>query len=43
MNSVQVVGYKANTHKSVAILYTNNELSEREGLNLSCLKFHQKE
>ena len=43
MNSVKVVGYKTNTHKSVAILYTNNELSERKGIKLSCLKLHQKE
>ena len=26
----KVVGYKINTQKSVAFLYTNNELSERE-------------
>ena len=26
----QVAGYKMNTQKSVAFLYTNNELSERE-------------
>ena len=26
----KVAGYKFNTHKSVAFLYTNNELSERE-------------
>ena len=25
-----VVGYKINTQKSVALLYTNNEISERE-------------
>ena len=26
----KVTGYKINTHKSVAFLYTNNEISERE-------------
>ena len=26
----KVAGYKMNIHKSVAFLYTNNELSERE-------------
>ena len=26
----KVAGYKVNTHKSLAILYTNNEKSERE-------------
>ena len=26
----KVSGYKLNTHKSVAFLYTNNEKSERE-------------
>ena len=27
---IKVSGYKLNTHKSVAFLYTNNEKSERE-------------
>ena len=26
----KVIGYKMNTQKSVALLYTNNELSERD-------------
>ena len=31
MNSaIQVAGYKVNTQKSLAFLYTNNEKSERE-------------
>ena len=25
-----IAGYKSNTHKSLAFLYTNNEISERE-------------
>lgn len=25
-----IAGYKNNTHKSLAFLYTNNEISERE-------------
>ena len=39
----KVVGYKTNTHKSVAFLYTNYELPEREGIKPSYLKLHQKE
>ena len=30
MNLSKVAGYKINTHKSLAFLYTNNEKSERE-------------
>ena len=30
MNLLKVVGYKINTQKSNAFLYTNNERSERE-------------
>ena len=30
MNFLKVAGYKSNTQKSVAFLYTNNERSERE-------------
>ena len=30
MNSVKVKGYKINTQKSVAFLYTNNKVAERE-------------
>jgi len=29
MNSAKVAGYKINMQKSVAFLYTNNEMSER--------------
>ena len=29
----KVVGYKVNSHKSLAFLYTNNEKTEREGNN----------
>ena len=29
----KVAGYKINTEKSLAFLYTNNEKSEREGIN----------
>ena len=38
----KVVGHKINIQKSVASLYTNNELSERESKKQSCLKLHQK-
>ena len=30
MPCLKVTGYKSNTHKSLAFLYTNNEISERE-------------
>ena len=30
MNLVKVAGYKINTQKSLAFLYTNNEKSDRE-------------
>ena len=30
----EVTGYKINTQKSLAFLYTNNEKSEIEGINL---------
>ena len=30
----KVTGYKINTHKSVAFLYTNNEIAEREKIFL---------
>ena len=39
----KTVGYKINIQKSVAFLYTNNELSERESKKKSYLKLHQKE
>ena len=39
----KVEGYKINIQKSVAFLYSNKELSERECLKKSCLKSHQKE
>ena len=35
-------GYKINIQKFVALLYTNNELSEK-ARKQSCLKLHQKE
>ena len=38
----KVSGYKINTQKSVAFLYTNNEISERESKKQSLLKSHQK-
>ena len=42
MNS-KVAGYKINIQKSVAFIYTNNELSEREIRKQSHLQLHQKE
>ena len=40
----KVAGYKINIQKSVAFLYTNNELSERESKKRqSCLKSHHEE
>ena len=36
-------GHKINIQKSVAFLYTNNELSERENKQRFHLKSHQKE
>ena len=39
----KVAGYKINTHKSVAFLYTNNEILEREkNLVKDSLKNHIK-
>ena len=37
-----VVGYKSNTPKSIAVLYSNNERSERELGKQSHLSSHQK-
>ena len=37
----KIVGYKINTCKSAAFLYTNNELPEKEEIKQSCLKLHQ--
>ena len=39
----KVAGYKINTQKSVEILYTNNEKSEREITNQSHSPLQQKE
>ena len=39
----KVTGYKINIQESLAFLYTNNELSERENKKTICLKSHQKE
>ena len=39
----KVAGWKINTQKSVAILYTNNERSEREIQETILLRSHQKE
>ena len=39
----KVAGYRINIQKSVAFLYTNNELSEREMFLKICLKSHQQE
>ena len=38
----KVTGYKINIHKSVAFLYNNNEISERESKKNSSLKSHKK-
>ena len=40
----KIAGYKINIHKSVAFLYTNNEISERKSKQQqkSLLKLHQK-
>ena len=38
----KVAGYKIIIQKSVAFLYTNNEISERESKKKSLLKLHQK-
>ena len=37
---LKVAGYKINIQKSVAFLYTNNEISERESFLKSHLKSH---
>ena len=37
----KVAAYKINIQKSVAFLYTNNEISERENKKQSFLKSHQ--
>ena len=39
----KVAEYKINIQKSVAFLYTNNEISERESKKQSCLKSLQKQ
>ena len=39
----KVAGYKINTQKSLAFLYTNNEKSEREIKNQSHLPLQKKE
>ena len=39
----KVAGYKINTEKSLAFLYTNNERSKREIKEQSHLPLHQKE
>ena len=39
----KVAGYKVNIQKSVAFLYTNNEISERELRNKFQLPLHQEE
>ena len=39
----KVAGHKINIQKSVAFLYTNNKLSEREIKEKSHLQSHQKE
>ena len=39
----KVSGYKVNIQKSVAFLYTNNEISERELRNQFQLPLHQEE
>ena len=41
--SSKVAGYKINTQKSLAFLYTNNEKSEREIKESSHLPLQQKE
>ena len=40
----KIAGYKISIQKSVAFLYTNNEISERESnkTEQSCLKLRQK-
>ena len=37
----KIAGYKTNTQKSLAFLYTNNELSERKSWKRSHLPLHQ--
>ena len=39
----KVAGYKINTQKSLAFLYTNNEKTEREIKEISYLPSHKKE
>ena len=39
----KVAGYKFNIQKSVAFLYTDNKVSEREIKNQSHLQLHQEE
>ena len=39
----KVAGYKINIQKSVAFLYTNNEISERELRSQFQLPLHQEE
>ena len=38
----KVAGYKVNIQKSVAFLYTNNEMLEKEYKNIIPLKLHLK-
>ena len=38
----KIAGYKINTQKSLALLYTNNEISEREIKNQSHSSLQQK-
>ena len=38
----KVAGYKINIQKSIVVLYTNNEISERESKKKSVSKSHQK-
>ena len=38
----KVVGYKINVQKSVAFLYTNNEVVEKKLRKQADLQFHQK-
>ena len=39
----KITGYKINIQKSVAFLYTNNELSKRKLRKQSYLQLHQKQ
>ena len=37
----KIAGYKINIQKSVAFLYTNNEIPEKESLKIYILKSHK--